>query len=184
MCTIHTENLFIRKCTEYDSRYNEMMYGQDNNILSKKHDNDLFKKVYNEVYGKHGLEVFLIFKKETKEFCGQLELRGLSDGGKELGIALIRECQNKGIGTEAIKGFTNWLHETRNYSELAVKINATNKRSQHVFEKLGAIFLCQKSTLPPEFVEKLKNIDSDFVESEIRYYKLPLPINLSKRDVK
>lgn len=184
MCTIHTENLFIRKCTEYDSQYYEMLYGKDNYILLKKHDNDLYKKVYNEVYGKHGFEVFLIFKKETKEFCGQLELRGLNDGGKELGIDLIKESQNKGIGTEAIKGFTNWLHETRKYSELAVKINATNKRSQHVFEKLGAIFLCQKSTLPPEFVEKLKIVNSDLVVSQICCYKLPIPINLSKRDVK
>lgn len=93
-------------------------------------------------------------------------------------MALLEKHQNQGIGTEAIIGFGRWLHEVKGLSEIIACVDPENKRSQHVLEKLGAIFTGQKSGLSKSVEDFLcrfdENLDLDAIGSY--FYKLSLPI--------
>ena len=174
---IETNRLYMRKNTEEDYKYYKMLYGNENNPINKVYKNDpelLEKSLYN-TFTKCKDEVFLVFKKDTDDFCGRLELRDMDDG-KELGVDFLEEHQNKGFGTESIIAFSNWLYKSRNYSELIIRIDPVNKRSQHVFKKLGAILLGQKSSFPSELAEQMRKFDPEWDSYAPYYYKLPLPI--------
>ena len=184
MCVIKTERLYIRKCTENDYKYYKMLYGSDSPLAKWFNDNpELFEKACYNVFKNRSDELFLIFIKDTNEFCGQLELQNDNNGGKELGIDFLPEQQNKGFGTESIIGFSNWLYKERTYSYLTICIDPKNIRSQHVFKKLGAIFIKQKSGISPDLVELIKNSDINYNKFGVYCYKLPLPIkNLHKEN--
>lgn len=86
-------------------------------------------------------EFFSIFIKETSTYCGNISLQtGPTSGNPEIGIALLEDYQNQGIGTAAIVLFCDYCYTHRGITKLEVRIDPENKRSIHVFEKLGAIF--------------------------------------------
>ena len=174
---IETKRLYIRKNTENDYQYYKMLYAGENNPINKfyKNDPELLEKSCYNTFVKCKDEVFLVFQKDTDDFCGRLELRDLDDD-KELGVDFLEEHQNKGFGTESIIAFCNWLHKNRNYSELIIRIDPANERSQHVFKKLGVILLGQKSAFPTELAEQMRKFDPDWDSYAPYYYKLPLPI--------
>lgn len=117
-------------------------------------------------------------KKDSNEFCGEVVLQHSSEYRNELGITLLKAHQNKGIGTGSIVGFCNWLNKEKALNEIIVRIDPENKRSQHVFEKLGAEFICQKSGLSKAMENFLRhsdeNIDLDAIGPY--FYKLDIPI--------
>ena len=186
MCITKTERLYIRKCTENDYKYYAMLYGSGNSPLAKwfKDSPETFEEVCYNIFKKCSDEIFLIFRKDTNEFCGQLELRNDDNGGKELGIDFLPEQQNKGFGTESIIGFSNWLYRERDYSHLTIRIDPENNRSQHVFKKLGAIFVEQKSVISSDLAELMKNSGINYNELGLYYYTLPLPIKNLNKEIK
>ena len=183
MCITKTERLYIRKCTENDFKYYKMLYVSENSPFEKWFNDspELFEKTCYNVFNKRSDELFLRFRKDTNEFCGQLELRNDDNGGKELGINFLPEQQNKGFGTESIIGFSNWLYKERAYSNLTIRIDPENNRSQHVFKKLGAIFVEQKSVISPDLAELMKNNGINYNEFGPYCYKLPLPIKTDRK---
>lgn len=184
MCVIKTERLYIRKCTENDYKYYAMLYGSGNSPLAKwfKDSPETFEEVCYNIFKKCSDEIFLIFRKDTNEFCGQLELRNDDNGGKELGINFLPEQQNKGFGTESIIGFSNWLYKERAYSHLTICIDPENNRSQHVFKKLGAIFVEQNLGISPDLIELMKKSDINYNKFGVYCYKLPLPIKTLNKE--
>lgn len=86
-------------------------------------------------------EFFSIFIKGTSTYCGNISLHvGPISGNPEIGIRLLENCQNRGIGTAAIALFCKYCYTHRGITKLEIRIDPENRRSIHVFEKLGAKF--------------------------------------------
>ena len=107
MCITKTERLYIRKCTENDYQYYKMLYGSGNSPLAKwfKDNPETLEEVCYNIFKKCSDEIFLIFRKDTNEFCGQLELRNDDNGGKELGIDFCRNNRIKVLARNQLLDF-------------------------------------------------------------------------------
>ena len=145
---ISTENLYMRLLKDTDFEYCKLLCVEDPQLgVIYKLNPEIFEKTYIEDKKTSCDEIYLVFEKESNEFCGEVVLQHSSEYRNELGITLLNAHQNKGIGTEVIIGFCKWLNDVKGLSEITVRIDPENKRSQHVFKKLGAEFICQKSGL-------------------------------------
>ena len=176
---IETQKLYIRSFTEADKEYFRQLCNEDSKLGKLlKELPDGFDIIYWKSILESKDEIFLIFDKNTNTFYGKIELQHFSPT-KELGIALLKDHQNKGIGTEAIIGFCDWLYTNKKLSELNIRIDPENKRSQHIFKKLGAEFIGQKSGLTQAEEQMLlysnSNLDLDSIGPY--FYKLGLPLS-------
>lgn len=123
---------------------------------------------------------FLIFLRDSDQFCGRVNMQKTDEAVPELGIDLLGEYQNQGYGPEAITAFANWYGESHHVSEIKVRIMAVNTRSAHVFQKLGAEYLQEDSSfsatiksLAETLPERRETIMRDL---SVREYILKLPI--------
>jgi RimJ/RimL family protein N-acetyltransferase len=180
--TINTARLYMRERTEDDWKYLERLYAADKMLAALYKGNpEEVEKSYRNVIKKSSSEVWLIFLKDTNEFCGEIELQHTYENDNELGVDLLSDYQNIGIGTESIIAFTNWLHLNKRLTKIAIRIDPDNKRSQHVFKKLGAVFIGQKSGFSKELQKVFQNSnefkDIDFDSIGPYFYELSLPVN-------
>lgn len=143
-----------------------------------------FWDVYNETCWKETTNPasvnFLIFLKEGPTFCGRINLRGTDTPMPEMGIDLLRQYRNQGIGPEAIRLFSLWVREELGIAEVKVCIDPANEHSIHVFEKLGAkrvgkdySFLDKLLQLTPE--DKAEKMRADLDNACPIVFVFPLP---------
>jgi len=72
-------------------------------------------------------------------FIGWITLQKDPEGKPDIGISLVQEHQNQGIGPEAIALFVNRLNSTYRMDRVYVRITEHNIQSQKAFAKLGAV---------------------------------------------
>ena len=82
-------------------------------------------------------QIYSMIEKETNEFIGNIEFMDIIDNKTELGIAITKEKQDKGFGTEAIKKTIDYGHNTLGLKRIFLKVYPTNLRAIHVYKKCG-----------------------------------------------
>ena len=101
------------------------------------------------------------------------------EGIPDIGISLVKEYQNQGIGPEAVTLFANRLNSVYGLDRVYVRISALNPQCQKAFLKIGAVL--DKSE--PDY--RLKKILDAFPEDarpddpppDMLFYHVDLPIS-------
>lgn len=179
---IETDRLYIHPMTESDfdlmssiwiEQYSSLFDGRKE--VQEKLLRDLWETTQDPT-----VLTSLIFLRDDGRFCGRVNMQKIDEEVPELGIDLLKECQNQGYGSEAIAAFANWYGENRHISKIKIRIAAANARSTHVFQKLGAeciqedpSFFASAKSLAEELPEKWEDIMRDL---SVREYILKLPI--------
>jgi len=107
--------------------YKEYIYDYDvvDNYISKQ-----LKKGY--------ILLSIIYKNDV---IGEIRFKGIEDSCSEIGIVLKNDrYKNKGIGTIALSKALDYAKDILKLNKVVAKILKTNKRSQHIFEKIGFVF--------------------------------------------
>ncbi len=107
--------------------------GEDSLFINPKSKDIMWQSVMES----RNTETYSIFVEN--QFCGSMELQHVCDDEPEIGIDLLKEQRNKGIGPKAIKALANKKNSEGIMQAFIVRIFAENIHSQHIFEKLGAI---------------------------------------------
>ena len=83
---------------------------------------------------------FIIAKRETEEYVGQIDLIHIDWKNRvsEIGIVLgAEENRNNGFGTEAIKLLQSYVFNRLNLNRLEIKVRDFNIRAQRCYTKCG-----------------------------------------------
>lgn len=73
-----------------------------------------------------------------EDLIGEMSYRGLNELDVEIGIKICEVThQNKGIGTTFLKMLITHLFDALDYKRVVLDTDLSNKRAQHVYEKLG-----------------------------------------------
>lgn len=81
--------------------------------------------------------VWSMIEKASNKFIGNIELMEMDDNGKELGIAITANMQNKGYGTEAINTLLQYAKEKLQLKKIFLRTRLYNERAIHVYQKCG-----------------------------------------------
>ena len=81
--------------------------------------------------------VWSMIEKASNQFIGNIELMEMDDNGKELGIAITANMQNKGYGTEAINTLLRYAKEKLQLKKIFLRTRLYNERAIHVYKKCG-----------------------------------------------
>ncbi len=110
---------------------------------------------------------------------GWITLQKDMEGRPDIGISLVKEHQNHGIGPEAVTLFANRLHSVYGLDRVHVRISALNPQCQKAFLKIGAVL----DKAEPDY--RLKKILDAFPEDarpndpppDMLFFHINLPIN-------
>lgn len=111
-----------------------------------------------------------VSSKEDGRFIGYCAIDKLDTDPIELGINLLNEYQNRGIGTESISALIDGFERIAGPTEFVAKIEAENARSQRMFRKLGFkpagidAFLIKE----PELLRQFEDSRIDEIDDSIR----------------
>ena len=171
-----SEKLIIRPYNENDFEYFLQLQFED--PVMQSFGKDIIRSSTYKVLEESTCERFSIFEKNTKQYCGNIEFhKDSSEEYPEIGITLLTEKQNMGIGTEAVRLFCNGIYLERGVNVVLVRVEQENVRSKHLFEKLGADSI-GKRTLP--IFEKLykemgkSTPDESEIGADTYYLRLPI----------
>lgn len=145
-----------------------------------KVDETLVRSTIKSMLSLDDVEYFSIVDHQTEEYFGSIEFaqKGSADT-PVIGINILSKAQNKGIGTAALKLFLKELYELRSISKVKLLIMPDNKRSIHVFEKLGAVCLNSHILEAAEKISEASGCklgDQDQLAFTAMEYELRLPI--------
>lgn len=107
-------------------------------------------------------KVYSIFSKEG-EYCGSIELQNSETNTPEIGVDLLENKRNQGIGPRTVKIFAKACYETRKVDYFLIRISSRNPHSKHVFEKMGVIPLKTTEGVFKTFIKDFKGRISDTV---------------------
>ena len=157
--------------------YSRLMFGsffdQENSFLGRLAASDFVKILSHQSED----EMHAIRPVDSDKFIGWIILQN-DDNLPDIGISLIDEYQNKGYGPEAIKLYSNWLHEEYGLSEVYARISEDNLQSQRAFSKIGAVkYRSGKNQIAEKLDALLPGTRSgDTKRSDTGFYKIHLPI--------
>ena len=98
-------------------------------------------KVNNYVQNKEKDGYILLAILYKKDVIGEIRFKGIEDSCSEIGIILKNDrYKNKGIGKIALTKALDYAKDNLKLNKIVAKILKTNKRSQHLFEKIGFVF--------------------------------------------
>jgi len=98
-------------------------------------------KVNNYVQNKEKDGYILLAILYKKDVIGEIRFKGIEDSCSEIGIILKNDrYKNKGMGTIALSKALDYAKDILKLNKVIASILKTNKRSQHIFEKIGFIF--------------------------------------------
>lgn len=104
-----------------------------------------------------GIHVILDHK---MNFCGTVDLKDESST-PEIGISILEKYRNKGIARIAIELLLRLTFDPAIINYYIVRIEGTNEHSQHVFKKMGAIFMGEDTNALERFQEYLEKNNWD-----------------------
>lgn len=105
-------------------------------------------------------KVYSIFSKEG-EYCGSIELQKPETNTPEIGIDLLENKRNQGIGPRTVKIFAKAFYEVSKVDYFLIRISSRNTHSKHVFEKMGVIPLRTTEGVFKTFMKDFKGRISD-----------------------
>ena len=126
---------------------------------------------------------FSIFEKNTDEYIGYICLQVVeTEICNELGIAIKEEYQKHGIASEIIPVFLNWINHQYDIQTVVIRVEPDNIHSQHLFEKLGAIFDGMQERKDPSFLKLNEMRKKMGIPEEplpkVLYYHFDLPVSV------
>ncbi len=107
-------------------------------------------------------KVYSIFSKEG-EYCGSIELQNPETNTPEIGVDLLENKRNQGIGPRTVKIFAKACYEVRKVDYFLIRISSRNPHSKYVFEKMGIIPLKTTEGVFKTFIKDFKGQISDTV---------------------
>ena len=173
---IESVNLIIRPYNEED--FESFLCLQNENPIFNSFDKDIIRLCARKAFEISSCERFSIFEKATGQYCGNIEYHKEKDEEyPEIGISLLSDKQNKGIGTEAVICFCNDCFCSEGVDTVLIRIEHNNLRSKHLFEKLGAVYIGNKTI--PIFEKLYKEMDRSIPDNsqlgaDTYYLKLPI----------
>lgn len=127
----------------------------------------------------HGDEIHALRLPDDEAFIGWISLQRDDEGRPDIGIHLIPEQQNKGLGPEAIQLFVNYLNKAHGLKTVYIHVHETNFQSQKAVGKLGAV---KDGEAPDSTMTGLREQlpGYDWKEPGMIYcYHLDLPVEVS-----
>lgn len=109
---------------------------------------------------------------------GVITLQGTGDNELEIDVVLIRECENKGYGPEAIQLLGNYLHDEYGLNRLLVRTLSGDLQKRRAIEKTGAHFEREEEHFYCTYIRK-KHPDHELPpDTKMMYfwYSIPLPV--------
>lgn len=109
-------------------------------------------------------------------FIGWIALQRDEEGRPDIGIHIVPEQQNKGLGPEAIRLFANHLHDEYGLERVYARVHESNLQSQRAMEKAGAVL--EKEAPNPIIVAMQSKLPEEERSDpgRLRYYHLDLPV--------
>lgn len=121
-------------------------------------------------------EIHALRLPDNDTFIGWIALQKDEEDRPDIGVHLVPERQNQGLGPEAVRLFVNHLHKTYGLEKVFLRIKETNLQSRKAAVKLGAV---KYGTVPDPTImalrEELPNQDWHEPENVFCYY-LDLPV--------
>lgn len=108
----------------------------------------------------------MLVAKEQGKIIGNANLnrlpRRLNHRG-DLGLSVIREYWNRGVGSQLLKGILNFAREN-DFHIVELQVRSDNSRAIHLYEKYGFQKLCTY----PDFLK----VGDQFTDADYMYLKL------------
>ena len=132
MTTELAHKLFI------DFKNDEMLFEDKKDFKEFIYDEN---QVNNYVQNKEKDGYILLAILYEDDVIGEIRFKGIEDSCSEIGIVLKNDrYKNKGMGTIALSKALDYAKDILKLNKVIASILKTNKRSQHIFEKIGFIF--------------------------------------------
>lgn len=111
-------------------------------------------------------------------FIGWIVLQKDPEGRPDIGISLVEEYRNKGLGPEAVALFANRLYSEYGIDRIFMRISGNNLQSQKAFFRMGAVLDKREpdyrmTGILDAFPEGMK---PETVVSELLFVHLDLPV--------
>lgn len=146
----------------------------------RKVEDDLVRSTIGSLLRFSDVEYYSVFD-SNGVYCGNIELH-LSKGDEfpEIGIAILKERQNLGIGSEAIRQFCDYCYREKHFYKLAARIDPQNARSIHIVEKIGAVAIGRENNPVLEQIisESNSSVDAEKLGVSVLTYHIQLPLPL------
>ena len=161
-----------------DEAYGRIMYGSKYDSFFEVFKNTSFTGIDDILNHKSSEETHALRPLNNEKFIGWIALQKDNEGRMDIGISIADECQNQGIGPEAVMLFCNRLYEVYNVQRVYVHISEDNIQSQRAFAKVGAVF---DQSLPNYYFVRLAESFPEGSPERLNipnlfYYHIDLPI--------
>ena len=121
-------------------------------------------------------EIHALRLPDNDTFIGWVTLQRDEEGRPDIGVHLVPERQNQGLGPEAVRLFVNHLHKTYGLEKVFLQIHESNLQSQKAMGKLGVV---KDGEAPDPVMTTLRIQLSDYDWKKpglVYYYHLDLPV--------
>lgn len=137
-------------CSLYMRVWNEIF---ENSVIYLKE--DVKEQEWNSVLFDTNKLHLKIIERKTERFIGDISLRNLSSEYPEIGIQILCEYRNKGIGKRALNLFIERLKKVESLQCALVRIYSDNLVSQNLFEHFGAVKIGEEGKSACDFMKKM-----------------------------
>lgn len=123
----------------------------DEEMIRMYHEGYKFVRSLISAYAERNYSIY----DRNNEYCGNIEFQHSKSDTPEIGIELVEEKRNRGIGPRAIKLFAKATYNKKDVEYFILRAEQKNSHSNHVIEKLGAVYSGIEKNERPEYIEKL-----------------------------
>ena len=156
-------SIYIRRLNE-DDKEDFMRLKVDVSCIPKAYEIPSFYDFsWNDYLNGEDLVLCLI-SKDSGKFLGVVMLKNLHDETQEIGIDIVREFRNRGIGFQAISLLLERAKECSGKTRYQIRIYSDNIASQKLFNKFNITEIAHEDN---EFIQVMKSfektIGSDYI---------------------
>lgn len=155
---MYAENgdFILKRLCERDKENFMNLYLDTSSIPKAYEQSDFFEYTWEHSLNDDNLNLSL-FAKGSDIYLGNLMLKNISANRPEIGIDIVREYRNRGIGYDAVKLLMSRAMEVSGRTDFEVRIYSDNEPSKRLFEKLGAIEIGQEDS---EFISAMRAMEA------------------------
>ena len=149
------ENIRIRRLNEDDKEVFMRLKIDVSGISMAYMDPSFYEYSWNDYLKGENL-VLSLFSKESGDFLGTVMLKNLHDEIQEVGIDIVREFRNRGIGFAAVSLLLKRAKECSGKSRYQVRIYSNNVASRTLFSKFNITEVAHEDS---EFIQAMKSFE-------------------------
>lgn len=149
------ENIRIRRLNEDDKEVFMRLKIDVSGISMAYMDPSFYEYSWNDYLKGEDL-VLSLFSKESGDFLGTVMLKNLHDEIQEVGIDIVREFRNRGIGFAAVSLLLKRAKECSGKSRYQVRIYSNNVASRTLFSKFNITEVAHEDS---EFIQAMKSFE-------------------------